>query len=130
MARMLSYIVGAIMTVAGLLGFAMQGDVVGVFTAGTALSIVWLVGGIITLAIAVFMPAQTMLWAKIAGIVLAILAVLGFVMSGPVLGYLDNTIANDVLHLVLAAVFLAAGFMPMGSSMDSMAASSPMQSSL
>jgi hypothetical protein len=118
MARTLSYILGAIMVVAGLLGFALGTSVLGIFTAAMALSSLWLVAGLITLVVALFLPAHIMLWDKAMGIVLAILAVLGFVMNGAILTYFDNTMANNILHLVLAAVFLAAGFIPMGSSMD------------
>lgn len=121
MTRIISYVLGVVMTLAGLLGFAMGGSVVGIFAAGTALSALWVVAGVITLAIAVWAPARAALWAKVAGIVLAIVAVLGFVMSGPVLGYLDNTSADNWLHLVLAIVFLAVGFVPMGEKAETMA---------
>lgn len=119
MVRTLSYVLGAVMTIAGILGFAMGGSVLGIFMADTSLSAVWLIGGLITLAVAVWAPMQSVLWAKIAGVILAIVAVLGFVMSGSVLGVLDNTMANNVLHAVLAILFLWAGFMP-ARSMDSM----------
>jgi hypothetical protein len=124
MARILSYILGAVMVVAGVLGFALKGDVLGIFTAGTALSALWVVAGLVTLAVAMWMQKHVMLWAKAMGIIFAVLAVLGFVMNGAVLMYFDNTMSNNILHLVLAAVFLAAGFMPMGSSMEPMAAPS------
>lgn len=118
MARILSYVLGVVMTLAGLLGFAMNGSVLGVFMAGTALSTLWVVAGVITLAVAVWMPGRAVLWAKVAGIILAIVAVLGFVMNGPVLGSLDNTMADNSLHLVLAIVFLLVGFVPMGATME------------
>lgn len=118
MVRTISYILGAVMALAGIIALAMGGSVLGTFTAGTTLSVSWLVAGIITLVVAIWMPAQSMLWAKIIGVILAIVAVVGFVMSGPVLGLLDNTMANNVLHIVLAIIFLIIGFVPMGRSME------------
>lgn len=125
MARTISYVLGAVMILAGVLGFAMHGSVLGIFTAGAALSALWLVAGLATLAVGLWLPAHAMLWAKAMGIIFAIIAVLGFVMNGPVFDYFDNTMANNVLHLVIAAIFLAAGFIPMGSSMPHQASMPP-----
>ena len=118
--RTLSYVLGAVMAIAGILGFVMSGSVLGVFMAGSTLSAVWLVAGVITLAVAVWAPASMSMWSKIIGVILAAVTILGFVMSGPVLGMLDNTMADNVLHLVLAVLFLWMGFMSSSSSESSM----------
>ena len=129
MTRTISNILGAVMTLAGIAGLAMGGSIAGILTAGTALSALWIIAGVVTLAIGLWMPGSSMLWAKIAGVVLVILAILGFVMSGPVAGYLDNTMADNVLHLRLGVLFLWAGFMggSRASSMGSMPTQAPMQ---
>jgi hypothetical protein len=121
MARTISYVLGAVMVIMGVLGFAMHGSVLGIFMADSALAALWLIAGVVTLIVAVWLPAHAMLWAKAMGIVFAVIAVLGFVVNGPVFDYFDNTMADNVLHLVIAAIFLAAGFMPMGSSMPQQA---------
>jgi uncharacterized membrane protein HdeD (DUF308 family) len=113
------------MAIAGILGFVMN-PVLGVFAAGSTLSALWLVAGVITLAVAMWMPGSMSLWSKILGIILAIVTILGFVISGPVLGMLDNTMADNVLHLVLAVLFLWMGFMSSSRSMDSMPTQSAM----
>ena len=118
------------MALAGILGFAMSGSVLGIFMAGTALSTVWLVAGVVTLAIALWAPAHASLWAKIAGIVLVVVGVWGFVVQGAVLGALDNTTANNVLHLVLGVLFLWIGFVPMGHKAAHMPPAAPMQGTM
>ncbi len=69
------------------------------------------------------MPASNTLALKIFGVVYAILAIVGFVMGGDMLfGLIDNSLADQVLHLALGVVFLWAGFMGGGKSADMSAA--------
>ena len=61
------------------------------------------------------------LFFQVFGVVYAIVAVLGLVMGGNVLGLIMTNMADHLLHLALAVVFLYVGFM--------MKDSSPMASS-
>lgn len=110
MARTLSYVFGAIFVVVGLLGFVMN-PVLGIFAANTSHSLVHLIGGLVLLAVALWAPASSSLALKVFGVIYAIVAVLGFFMAGDILGIIDNSTADNLLHVVLALVFLWGGFM-------------------
>ena len=109
MSRTIAYVFGAIMAIAGIWGL-MASPVLGVFDANTSLSLVWLVLGLILLAVAAWWESSSALALKVIGIIVAIVAVWGFVVPGDVLGLLTNTTADNVLHLVFAVVFLWIGF--------------------
>lgn len=121
MARTLSYVFGAILVVVGLWGFV-QNPILGIFDANSAHSVVHLVTGLVLLAVALWAPASSALGLKVFGIIYAIVAILGFVMSGMILGVIDNTLMDNLLHVVLALVFLWGGFMAGGSSAPSASA--------
>ena len=98
------------MTIAGIWGM-ISTPVLGVFDANMALSVLWLVLGLVLLAVAAWWPMSSTMLLKIFGVVVAIVAVWGFVVPGDIFGLFTNTMADDVLHLVFALVFLWAGFM-------------------
>ncbi len=115
MTKTIAYVVGAVTAVAGLWGFVAS-PVLGMFDANTMLSLVWLVTGIIVLAVAMWWEEQTSMTLIVLGVIYAIIAVLGLVMSGDVLGMFNNTSADNWLHVILAVVMLVAGFMGRGDS--------------
>jgi len=84
------------------------------FEANTALSLVWLVLGLILLAIAAWWEDSSATVLKVLGIIVGIVAVWGFAVPGDILGMLTNTTADNVLHLVFAVVFLWVGFTDKG----------------
>jgi len=45
--------------------------------------------------------------AKVFGVVFVLVAVLGFVQSGPVLGVFETNFAHDLVHLVVGVILLA-----------------------
>ena len=49
------------------------------------------------------------MWAKIIGIVLILVGILGFFMGGSVFGFEVNTLHN-IVHIVTGAIFAWAGF--------------------
>lgn len=117
MARTVSYVFGAVLAVVGLWGF-FQNPVLGIFAANTVHSIVHLLTGVVLLGVAAWWEDSSALALKVFGVVYAVVAVLGFVVGGEtILGLIDNSVADNVLHTALALVFLWAGFM--GDSMGS-----------
>lgn len=66
----------------------------------------------------VFLMADTMMSggvnkmvAMIAGIILVLVGLLGFVMPAPLLGYFDVNLMHNLVHLLSGAVLLGAAFM-------------------
>lgn len=49
-------------------------------------------------------------WAKVIGIVLLLVGILGFVMDSPLLGLFEVNTLHNIVHLVLGAIFAWAGF--------------------
>lgn len=111
MARTISYVLGAVLVVIGLWGFV-ENPVLGLFAANMLHSLVHILTGAILLWVAYQWNNTSMLVLKIFGVVYAALAVIGFVMGGTMLfGLIDNSHHDQVLHLVLGAILLWAGFM-------------------
>jgi hypothetical protein len=113
MAKTAAYVFGAILTVVGLWGFV-QNPVLGIFDANTAHSVVHLVSGLLLLGAAMWWDSAWML--IVLGVVYAIVAVWGLLVPGNILGLIDNSTADNWLHVALAVVFLIVGFMGRGES--------------
>ena len=111
MARTISYAFGAILGALGIWGFV-QSPILTVFDSNTYMSVMHLASGAVLLGMAAWWTHNVAFGLKIFGIVYALLAILGFVMDGDmIVGLFDNTVSNNVLHTLLAIVFLWAGFM-------------------
>jgi len=124
MAKTLAMVFGIVFVLVGLLGFV-QNPVLGLFEVNAAHNVVHLLIGIILVAVALWAPMQSSLWLKIVGVVYLLVALLGFFTSSPLLGLVEVNDADNWLHVVLAVVLIAAGFMGRG---DMMAMNSmPMQ---
>lgn len=126
MAKTLATVFGVIFVIVGLLGFV-GNPLVGsgaLFDTNTAHDLVHVLTGIVLLVVAFTAAAQSAIWLKILGAVYLIVAVLGFVMASPLLGFLEVNSADNWLHVILGIVLVAAGVyakdepgMPMSSSM-------------
>jgi hypothetical protein len=122
-AKTAAIVLGAIFILVGVLGF-IPNPIVGsdgIFMTNTAHNLVHLVSGAVLLAGAYtsFGPSLAL---KIIGVGYAIVAILGFVMSGDVLlGMIAINGAHHWLHVLLAILLLAAGFGLNGGMMKSKA---------
>jgi Domain of unknown function (DUF4383) len=105
--------IGAVFVVVGILGFIPNPLVspTGLFAVNTAHNLVHLLSGAAILACALSGIA-TALSLQIFGAVYGLVAVLGFFAHGNMLlGFIRVNYADHWLHVLLAAVVLAAGFM-------------------
>jgi hypothetical protein len=116
MAKTLAIVFGIVFVLVGILGF-IPNPLVGtgaIFEADTLHNLVHLVIGLILLAVAFWSPMQSALWLKIMGFVYLVVAILGFLLvsgTGELLGLVSINPADNWLHIVLAIVLLAAGYM-------------------
>ena len=108
--KMVLTLLGVVFVVVGLLGFV-NDPVLGVFEVDMLHNVIHILSGILALA-AVGMGADIMrLYAKVFGVVYALVGVVGFVMPGDmILGLFEANLADDLLHVALAAVLLYVGF--------------------
>ena len=106
-------VLGAVLVLVGLLGFIPNPLVspTGIFAVNTAHNLVHLVSGAFLLAGA-FTALGAGLALKIFGVVYALVALLGLVTGGDMLlGVIQVNAADHWLHVALAVVILAAGFL-------------------
>lgn len=111
-ARIAAIVIGIILVLVGLLGF-FNNPVIGLFQVNPAHNLVHIISGIVLLAGAYSSLGSSMAL-KIIGIVYAIVAILGFFLvsaDGMLLGFIAMNPADQWLHVVLAVVILAAGFL-------------------
>jgi hypothetical protein len=112
-AKTAALVIGVVFILVGILGFVPNPLVspTGIFVTNTAHNLVHIVSGIVILAGAysAFGAALTL---KVFGVVYALVAVIGFFTTGNMLlGFIQVNHADHWLHVVLAIVILAAGFM-------------------
>jgi len=114
-AKTAATVIGAVFVLVGILGFIpnplVSNSANALFRVDTAHNLVHLVSGVALLAGA-YTAIGASLMLKIFGVIYAIVAVLGLLMGGPtLLGIMAVNAADHWLHVLLAAVILAAGFM-------------------
>lgn len=118
-AQMFAYLVGAVLVLVGLIGFAVDstfdtgsgidGDKLIVFEVNGIHNLVHIASGLLLLAVA---PKRaTARYGVIAfGVVYAIVTLIGLIDGETVLGLLPVNPADNVLHIVLTLAALFAGF--------------------
>ena len=102
-------ILGVVFIAIGLLGFV-NNPILGIFGVNMLHNIVHIVSGALALwAVNKGMDA-TVLFSKVFGVVYGVVAVLGFVLPALMMDLLAVDMADNILHVVLAVVFLYIGF--------------------
>ena len=112
-ARTAAIVLGIVFVAVGILGFFPNPLIspTGLFVVNTMHNIVHLASGAVLLAGA-YTTLGAALALKIMGVVYALVAILGLVMGGNMLlGMIAMNAADHWLHVALAVVLLAAGFL-------------------
>lgn len=110
MAKKMVMTLGVVFIVVGLLGFVMD-PILGIFEVDLVHNLVHLASGVLAVVFAGKGEMMAKKFAQVFGVVYALVAVLGLVLPGDkVLGLIEANLADDILHVVLAAVFLYTGF--------------------
>lgn len=110
----LAWIFGIVLLAVGVLGFVpgvtADGQLLGIFTVDPLHNVIHLLSGALAIA-AVWSAGQYVrLYFQVFGVVYGLVAVLGFVQGDNVLGLIMVNTADNLLHVVIAAVALYAGF--------------------
>ena len=126
MLNTLAWVFGVVLTLVGILGFVpgltSNDMLLGIFMVGGLHNLIHLVTGLAALAAAWGMYGSRMYF-QVFGVIYAIVTIVGFVQGNTVLGLISVNLMDNLLHLVIAAVALYAGFTMKE---DSMASSAPM----
>jgi hypothetical protein len=112
-AKTAALVIGVVFVLVGILGFIPNPllSPTGIFMVNTTHNLVHIVSGLALLA-GVYTDIGASLMLKIVGVVYAIVAILGLVMGGNMLlGLVAVNHADHWLHVLLAVVILAAGFL-------------------
>ena len=120
MAKKVAMVFGVIFLILGVLGFIpnpIVGDDGAVFHTDMMHNLVHIVLGIVLIWAGKKGGSTTVLTLKVVGVIYLVVAVLGFLMGeGSILGLMEVNGADNWLHLVVAILFLWAGFAKGGSS--------------
>ncbi|MBI4079936.1 DUF4383 domain-containing protein [Candidatus Kaiserbacteria bacterium] len=113
MVQKLAWVFGIVFLVIGLAGFvpalAQDGMLLGIFEVDPLHNVIHLLSGILAIG-AVLAGNYARLYFQVFGVVYGIVAVVGFMQGDTVLGLIATNTADHVLHLIIAAVALWAGF--------------------
>lgn len=109
MAKKLVMVLGVVLALVGLLGF-FNNPVLGIFPVNALHNIVHLASGILAIVFAMQGEAQAVMLAKVLGVVYLLVAVLGLIAPSLIDSLIKVNGADNILHLLLAAVFLWVGF--------------------
>lgn len=114
MTQNLAKIFGWVLVAVGILGFVpgitSGGSLLGIFQVDATHNIVHLLTGVLALVAARGAGEYVRLYFQVFGVVYAAVAILGFLQGGSVLGLFGVNTADNLLHLVIAAIALYAGF--------------------
>jgi hypothetical protein len=109
MLKTFTWVLGVILIVIGALGF-INNPVLGLFDVDTIHNIVHLLSGIVAIIAAMGGASYARLYLIVFGIVYALVAVIGFVNNGDILGLFAANRSDDYLHTAIALACLAVGF--------------------
>ncbi len=108
-----AWVFGIVFLAVGVLGYVpgitSDGMLLGLFQVDGLHNIIHIVSGLAALAAAWGLYAPR-LYFRVFGVVYALVTVLGFIGDGSVLGLIMVNMADNVLHLVIAAAALWIGF--------------------
>jgi len=109
----MAWIFGIVLLAVGILGFvpgiASAGMLLGIFMVDGMHNIVHILTGVLAIVVAMGSGSYARLYFKVFGVVYALVAILGLIMGGNVLGMMMNT-ADNLLHVLIAAFALYVGF--------------------
>lgn len=108
----LTWVLGLVLTLVGAAGFFTTSGTLLVFEVDATHNIIHLLSGVVALAAVANSEAYASLYLKVFGAVYGLVTVVGFVMSGDILGLFHVNSADNYLHLAIAAVSLVVGFSP------------------
>ena len=129
MLHKLAWVFGIVFIIIGIAGyipgFTNDGVLLGIFMVDGLHNVIHLLSGILAIAAVWGAGSYTRLYFQVFGVVYALVTIVGFIQGTSVLGLIMVNTADNVLHLVIAAVALWAGFAMKDSGMGMAASSSP-----
>jgi hypothetical protein len=109
-----AWVFGIVFLVVGILGFVpgvtSNGMLLGIFMVDGVHNVIHLLSGILAILAVMGSGMYARTYFKVFGVVYAIVTVVGFIQGDTVLGLIMVNMADNLLHLVIAALALWIGF--------------------
>lgn len=109
LAKNFAMLLGAVLTIVGILGFIMPSPLLGLFEVDMVHNVVHIASGLIGLWAAMSGPNAAKMYLIVFGIVYGVVAALGFLTASPILGLLHVNGHDNWLHAVIAVACLYVG---------------------
>lgn len=111
LAKLYATVLGAVLTVVGILGFvpalAPGGNLLGIFAIDPLHNIIHILSGVVGLAVAfAARGAYARYYALIFGVVYGLVTLVGFIQGTTVLGLIHINLADNFLHLLITLASL------------------------
>lgn len=104
-----TWLLGIVLVILGIVGF-FNDPIFGLFDVDSIHNVIHLASGIIAIVAAVSGESYARLFLIVFGIIYGLLAIVGFVSIGAVLGLMTINEADNYLHAAISLVSLAVGF--------------------
>ena len=112
MLKKLAYVFGVVFLLIGVLGFVpgitSDGHLLGIFDVSALHNLIHILSGVAALVLVSM--GKPRLYFQVFGVVYAVVTVVGFIQGTTVLGLIGVNMADNLLHLLISAVALYAGF--------------------
>ena len=114
MVQKLAWVFAVVFIVVGIGGFipglTVNGHLLGIFEVNALHNVIHLLSGIAAAIAAATSAKYARLYFKVFGVVYALVTVIGFVQGDTLLGLIGVNLADNILHLAIAALALFIGF--------------------
>lgn len=107
--KTVTWILGIVLIIVGILGF-IQSPVLGLFQVDTVHDWVHIISGVLAILAVLSGESYARLYLIIFGIIYGLVAIIGFVNGGNILGVMTVNMNDNYLHSVIAIICLAVGF--------------------
>lgn len=105
-------ILAVILLILGILGFV-QNPLLGLFAMDAVHNLLFIFSGVLGLIFGLMGNEQAKSFSKVFGVLFGLLAIVGILApSTNLMGFMANNGADNLLHLIVAGLFLFLGFAP------------------